>query len=286
MSDIRKSHQPLDDETAQIVRDAAEHIKPEPDFVAGLERRLVAAHPGPEFPSMFSFKRIAPVLLWVLAAVAMVLAINWAIRSIAPEPVPASNGTPVSTSQAPAPPVDQSTPVPPSKSYDWRGTTLTVAADMPSGPAEAGVYAAQLVEHATIEQAMALAQSFGVNGQAYKTHGELPGTTDFLITDGKQSLRVRSTGYYSYTADMIHSYNFLGAIQNPQAEQVIGAFLTSHGYTFPVRVEWSAWRSAYLVAPLTAEGTPLRYEHYSPPMLLVTLDQNGNVASLQADFVD
>lgn len=293
MSDDRKRNQALDvhpepDPAEQVLREVAGQIRPDPRFVASLERRITTFHREQEVPPMFTLKMFGPVFLWVLAAAVMILVIDWAIRSIAPQPVPAARKTPVATVQAPAPPVEQSTPVPSARGYDWRGsgTKLYLAASLPDEPVEAGVYAAQPAAHATVEEAMALAQRFGISGESYQTNGELPGTTDYIITDGKQSLRVRSADYFTYTADIIRSFNNLGAVKNPDAENIIGAFLQSHGFTFPHLVQWSDWRSAYVVEAVTAEGTPLGYEHFSPPMVLITLDEEGNVASLRANLMN
>ena len=285
-NDRKSSFSPENDddiaETVKTLRDAAQQIVPKPEFVAKLEYRLAASHPGPAVKTMFAARRVAPVLLWVLAAIAMVIAIDWAIRSIAPQPVPAARNTPAATAYIPAPPVDQSTPVPSSKSYDWHGTTLTLAAGLPDGPAEAGVYAAQPEQPATLDQATALAQRFGINGAAYQTPGEIAGTTDFLITDGKQRLRVRSESYFGYTADVITSYNNVSAVQKLEATTVIDEFMQSHGFNFPHRVQWSDYMSAYIIEPLTPENTPLRYEHFAPPILYVKLDMKGRILEFDA----
>jgi LysM repeat protein len=273
-------------DTAKMLNDVAGQIAPDPAFTARLEHRLTTSPSGPEVSSMLSLKRITPALLWVLAAIVMVLVVDLAIRSLAPAPVPAARHTQAAgTSQAPAPPVDQSTPVPSNKSYDWHGTTLYVAASLPESPAEADVYLGQPAAHATTDEALALAQRFGIQGNLYQNPGEIPGTTDFLVTDGKQSLRVRSSDYFNYTADIIKSYNYLAAVKNPNAQTIIGTFLQSHGFTFPCRIEWSDFRNAYLVEPLTSDGTPLRYEDFAPPMLLIMLDQDGQVAILQASLL-
>ncbi len=291
MNDRMKSDLPLDldpelDEAAKMLNETAEHITPSPAFQAALQRRLMASHSAQGDSAMFSLKKFAPAVFWVMAALVLVFVLDWAIRSLAPQPVPASRTTPVATVNAPAPPVDQPTAVPSGKTYDWRGTTLTISAAMPASPSEANVYPVQAEQHATVDQALALAQRFGIQGEAYQSQGELPGTTDYAVTDGKQFLRVRSSGYFTYTADVIKSYNFFGAITNPDAESIIAAFLSSHGYTFPYRMEWSDIRSAYAVEPLAADGVPFGYEPFSASMLLITLDESGQVSSVQASLLD
>ncbi len=161
-----------------------------------------------------------------------------------------------------------------------------MAAPLPDAPADAGVYPAQLAAHAVVEDALSLAQRFAMHGDIYQVPGEISGTTDYLITDGRQSLRVRSADYFTYTADIIKSFNYFGAVQKPDAETLISEFLQTHGLTFPYRMEWSDLRNGYMVQPLSADNTPLSYEHLSSPMLLVTLDEAGHVATLQAGLLD
>ena len=291
MNDRMKSDLPLDldpelDEAAKILNETAQHIKPSPAFQAALQRRLMASHAAQGDSAMFSLKKFAPAVFWVMAALVLVFVLDWAIRSLAPQPVPASRSTPVATVNAPAPPVVQPTAVPSGKTYDWRGTTLTISAAMPASPSEASVYPVPAEQHATVDQAIALAQRFGIQGEAYQSQGEIPGTTDYAVTDGKQFLRVRSSGYFTYTADVIKSYNDFSAITNPDAESIIAAFLTSHGFTFPYRMEWSAFRSAYAVEPLAPDGVPFGYEPFAASMLLITLDESGQVASVRASLLD
>ena len=272
-------------DTTQMLVEVASQIQPEPAFVGGLERQLAAAHKGEEVPSVLTLRRLAPVLLWILAAAAFVLVIDWAIRSIVPAPIPAARTTPTGTQRAPAPEIEASTPMPPSRSYEWNGTTLYLAAPLPDSPIEARVYPAQAAPEAGVEEAMALARRFGIDGQIYQEPGEVRGTSNYMVTDGKQMLHVRSAGYFSYTADMIRSFNYFGAVQKPDAAGVISEFLQAHGFTFPYRVEWSDYRSGYLVAPLTPEGTPLRYEDYAQPMMMVKLNDQGQVATLDASLL-
>ncbi|MGZ6317254.1 MAG: hypothetical protein ACXWNQ_08350, partial [Anaerolineales bacterium] len=274
------------DEAAKVLNETAEHIKPSPAFQAALQRRLVASHAAQGDSAMFSLKKFAPAVFWVMAALVLVFVLDWAIRSLAPQPVPASHSTPVATVNAPATPVEQPTAVPSGKTYDWRGTTLTISAAMPASPSEADVYPVQAQQHATVDDALALARRFGIQGEAYQSQGELPGATDYAVTDGKQFLRVRSSGYFTYTADVIKSYNYFGAVTNPDAESIIAAFLSSHGFTFPYRTEWSDIRSAYAAEPLAPDGFPFGYEPFSPPMLLIALDESGQVSTVQASLLD
>lgn len=277
-------------DTARMLDEIAAGIQPDPAFAARLQTRLVKSHPGMENSSMFSIRKLAPALLWTLVAVATVFVLQWLVRSLAPQPVPAAQKTPTASAQKPAPsgeaPTGVPTKVPEGSAYRWQGATLYLAAALPEVPAAPGVYIAQPAPHVTVEEAVALAQRFGIQGTVYKTPGELPDSIDYLVTDGRQILRVRSANYFEYTANATDSFNFLGAVQRPDAEAIIDAFLQGHGFTFAHRIEWSDYRSGYMVEPLSAEGLPLRHEHFAPPMLLVMLDQEGHVAMFRTSLLE
>ncbi len=293
MSDYRTTRAPedLDPElksTAQALEEAASRIVPDPAFTSGLEHRLAASYPAMEVRSMPFARKLVPALLIVLATAALIVVVEWMIRSLAPQPVPALRGTPVPSGVAPLEltPTSQPTPVKSSTSYDWRGVSLSVAAALPDAPDQTDIYLGQPDAHATLEDAAALAQRFGIQGAVYETRGELPGTTDYVVTDGKQSLRVRSSGYLEYVADVAQAYNYFAAVQEPNADQRIGAFLESHGYAFPHMIEWSELRGGYNIAPLAGDGTPLRYEFYGQPMMFVSLAPDGSVLRLQTNLLN
>ncbi len=272
-------------DTARMLNLLAEGIRPNPAFAADLERRLVEARASPRRGSALLVRRVAPALLWIVAIAAMALVVDWAIRSLAPEPVPAARSTKTPTLPAPVLPVLRVTATPSGAGYDWHGTTLYLNAPLPQSPAEADVYLADSTKPITLEEITALGERFGIRSMTYLVPGEVRNTQDYLLTDGKQSLRVRSSAYFTYTADIVKAYNYFGGASSVDGENAVRAFLEAHGFTFPYRVEWSDFRNAYLVEPLSQDGTPLRYEHHSPPMLLVTLDGQGQVLSLQASLL-
>src|SRR5512143_3534109 len=205
---------------AHMLNELAGQIQPDPAFASNLERRLISTYSGRNATSHLSFKRLAPALIWVLVIGLMAVVLDWAIRSLAPEPVPAARSTSSPTLSVPMPPVDQRPPLPSGESYEWRGTTLYLAAALPDAPSEASVYRAQLAQHATAEDAMALAQRFGIQGNIYLTTEEPPDEKDYLITDGKRSLSVGSSQYFTYTADIVQAYNYFGTVTNPDAEPI------------------------------------------------------------------
>ncbi len=296
MTDYRPADLPEDvdpqlKDTAQMLVDAADRIAPDPAFTSRLERRLAASYPATEVRSMPFVKKIAPALLAVLATLALIIVIEWMVRSLAPQHVPGAGQTPLPNNTEPYNPTLTMEPAPspsvePVKAYDWRGISLSVAAALPESPDQSDIYLGQQDAHATLQDAAVLAQRFGIQGAVYETRGELPGTTDYVVTDGKQSLQVRSTGYAEYVADVVRAYNYFATAQRPEAVQVIQSFLESHGYKFPYTLEWDELRNGYMVEPLAADGAPLRYEFYSQPMMMVTLGPDGSVLRFQTNLLN
>ena len=169
--------------------------------------------------------------------------------------------------------------------YDWRDTKLYLAPQLPDSPTEANVYLLQPEQPATVEQARALAEQFGIQGEVYVSRGLYPTISGYFITDGKQSLSVNSNLYFTYTADMAKAYGYLGAITHPNAESIINDFLQSPGLDFTHRIESLGLYGGYSVEPLSPEGFPMRYEYYSSRPMRIALDENGQVLQLEANLM-
>ena len=274
--------------TAKMLDDAADRISPDAAFASRLEHQLASAYARTESSTMLTLRKFAPALIAIAATIILIVVIEWMIRSLAPQRVPGSGGTPLPNVTLPANPTLTMPPTPAQsgRTYEWRGLSLSVAASLPDSPGEADIYLAQPEAHATLDEVGALAERFGIQGSVYETPGEIPDTTDFVVTDGRQMLRVRSAGYVEYTADIVKAYNNLAAAQSADADQIIDAFLASHGFEFPHRITWDELRGAYRVEPLAADGTPLRYESYSQPMLMVYLNPDGSVLRLMTSLLD
>ena len=291
MTDPRRPNLPEElepelEDTLKALDSAAGRITPDASFVSRLEHRLTDSYSASEVHSMPFTRKIAPALLVLLAVAALVVVVDWIFRSLAPQPSPASQGTPQPT-QIAQPTLTMQPPVPaPQATYEWRGLNLGLAVPLPASPDEVDIYSAEVYPHATVDDALALAQRFGIPGGVYETPGELPGTTDFVVTDGRQSLRVRSSGYAEYTADVVKAYNAIAAHQSPAAEQIIAEFLQSHGYTFDYRIQWSELRGAYMVEPLAPDGMTLRYDFYAQPMMAVYLSPDDTVLRVMISLVN
>ena len=242
---------------------------------------------------MTSLKKLAPTLAWILALIALVFLMDWAIRSLVPQPKLASGNTATPTTSSPeATPTpsenqNKASPTPNGTGYAWNGTTLYLQGTLPDSPAEANVYLLQPDQHATLDEAVALAGRFGIQGEVYQSAGELPGTTDYVITDGKQWMSIRSDHYFTYYADYPNSQVLSGVeINASEAAANIDAFLKSRGFNFEYKINSTDMWGTYYVTPLSPDGFAVHQEDLRPSGLLITLDDSGQVASVQANLVD
>ena len=185
-----------------------------------------------------------------------------------------------------ATPTAQAAPTATQPSYNWRGATLYLRQSIPASPTQANVYLLQTDQHATLQEAQALAQRFGIKSAVYQSAGELPGTIDYTITDGKQRLTVRSDQYFSYYMDYRKAFtDSYPATQSPDALANIDRFLKSHGFDFTYSVNYPTMWGGYYIEPLTQDGFAIHEEFFKPVGLLISLDETGQVASVQANLI-
>ena len=115
----------------------------------------------------------------------------------------------------------------------------------------------------------------GIEGEAYQGPGDIAGTTDYIITDGKQKLQVRSDNYFTYYSDFD---NFtLGKIPEEQAIIVIDNFLKKYGFDFEYHVASAAEMTGqqYYIAPLTSDNAEIRSDYLMPVRFEITIDGTG-----------
>ncbi|MBI5295181.1 MAG: LysM peptidoglycan-binding domain-containing protein [Chloroflexi bacterium] len=168
--------------------------------------------------------------------------------------------------------------------YDYNSLTLYLKADLPSLPLEANVYTAQPDQHATVESARALALRFGIDGQVYSAPGELPGTTDYMVTAGGPRLYVRSDNYFSYYRDYGRNFIGGGVLTDEQAAAAIADFMGSHGFDFAYSIEPAPQvYGEYYIVPLL-DGQALRYDYNLPAGLDITLDNDAQVMSVNGSL--
>ena len=170
-----------------------------------------------------------------------------------------------------------STPIANDENYDWRDTKLTLSQALPESPAEAKVYSLKLSQPATMDEARALAQQFGLNGEVTETPGEISGYFDYLIIDGKQKLTVRSDHYFTYFSDF---ENFtLGKLPGGQALAIIDNFLKQYHFNFAYNIEMAIGNEGrqYGILPLTPDGYEMSFDYMTPLRFDITLDDNRNI---------
>jgi LysM repeat protein len=281
-----KKQLPMEEQSlAKNLEALAQSLEPDPIFERNLERRLIKAH-SPEPQAKTWIEHWLPTLGWVLGVVLLALALNWFIRSLAPEPQPATSGTgtPASTQAVPPPERPSQTPLPSSQAYDWNGVTLYLDAKLPDGLGEAYVFITQPDLPATIQSALAMAQRWGIDGQVYEVPGELPDTSGFMVTDGMQRLYLRSANFFTYYADYSKLDLGFQGIDDIRASGIIDAFLKSHGFEFTYRLEPARQiQGQYYVVPFTSDGLPIRYDYNLPARLEFTLNDSGRIVSVNSN---
>jgi LysM repeat protein len=287
-----KSTNPSDDEAiARKLNHVAEQTNANGQFAAELEEKLRSAH-QPKSGWLGPFAQISPTLGWVALMVLLAVVLSWSIKTLIPAPQPAVNDTPVapavttSTSSPDLPPDESITPVPQDDGYDFRDAKLFLQQSLPSSPATAHVYVLNK-EHqpATLEQARVLADRFGIQGEVYTEPNYVFNTTDYAFSDGKQILSVYSERSFTYIADLATTNYISTNTPNDNAEAIIREFLQSRGFTFPVRIFLSGFFDGYIVQSLAPDSIPMQYELFTPPSMIVTLDENGAVLRLDASLI-
>ncbi len=266
----------------EILEEAAAKIVPEAHFTAHLEKQLRDAHKPKERFVMFKTKNLVSTLGLIGAAVLLLLALNWAFRSLAPKTIPGAGKTPIPIQSLENSP----TPTPPNiKSYNWNGTKLYLNAPLPEAPAEANIFVLQ-PEHITgsIEDVQKLAKQFGLQGKIYNALGELPGNYNLLVVDGKQRLNVRSDQYFTYYPDYVESNSGNTTMDNPNSRALIDEFMKMHGFDFPYQIEPSELYGGYYAQPLTSDGFALHHEYFKSNGLLFKFNDTG-IVSVEASLL-
>lgn len=180
-----------------------------------------------------------------------------------------------------------STPVPEQGGYDFRGAKLYLAAPLPESPATAHIYSfIKQDQPATLEQARALADRFGIQGEVYTEPTYIFDSNNYVFSDGKQSLSVYSLRFFSYVADLSKTSYFSKSTPNDNAEAIISEFLQARGFDFSFRVIASDFFDGYIVQPLAPDSIPMQYESFTPPSLVVMLDETGAVLRVDAYLMD
>jgi len=284
---------PEDERISALLQRVAAQTNVNRQFQIELDLRLKKAYKPKGLVFRISLAKLAATLASILALIALIFLVDWVIRPLVPQSRLASENISTPTlaypqvTPTPSEKPNQPGPTPTSVTYSWNGTTLYLQAALPDSPAEANVYQLQPDQHVTLDEAVALAARFGIQGEVYLSPGELPGTTDYIVTDGKQWMSVRSDNYFTYYANYSQSQALPGTgINSTQAAANIEAFLKSRGFNFKYKVDSTDMWGKYYVTPLTPDGFAVHIEDLRPSGLLITLDNSGQVASVQANLLD
>jgi LysM repeat protein len=281
-----------DENIARKLSQVAEMTNVNPQFAAELEERLRTVSRPKSSWSVSIFGQISPALGWAALMILLALVLSWSIKKLVPPPQPAVNDTPAiptpgTETTTPEPLNLTATPATQEGGYDFRGAKLYLQQPLPESPDQANIYLLKKDEAATEAQAIALANRFGIQGEMYTAPDYIFNTTDYVISDGKQLLQVYSNRFFTYTADIAKSRtNPYGVKPSDHAEATIQQFLKARGFDFPFSISTSSFPGECIVKPLAPDSIPMQYESFTPPVMRVALDENGEVLGIDASLID
>jgi len=281
-------------EIADKLRQVAGQTNAGAYFITELENKLKEAHKPKTSWSMPAFKKIIPSFGWMVLVIVFGLVLSWSIRNLIPKPQPGANVTLTITAPNITPtPIAANklapTPVPSNySSYDFRGRKLYLKQALPDSPKQAGIYQLQKDQQVTADEARALANRFGIQSETYTTYDYVFSVNDYYFTDGKQALQVYSNRRFTYTADLSKTSHSIQHTYTGNAESAISDFLKSHGFDFSIKVTTIDFFDGYnySVEPRAPDNLPMQYESFTFPPMLIQLDENGNILSLDATLIE
>ncbi|MBI3170606.1 MAG: LysM peptidoglycan-binding domain-containing protein [Chloroflexi bacterium] len=170
--------------------------------------------------------------------------------------------------------------------YDYHGGKLFLTELLPESPASANVYTYIEDQPATLEEARALADRFGLDGEIYTTtFPQFPDKTGYIISDGKRMLTVYTANYFTYSADiLVTNRGFYGA-SNDNAKAIITEFFEANGLDFPFRISDSNSNGMYWIHQLSPDGLPMRFDTFAMQVVSVTIGKNRKVTSMEANLM-
>ncbi len=169
--------------------------------------------------------------------------------------------------------------------YQWNGQSVYLNAPFPEAPAAMKIYLAKDELAASVEDVQTLAQKFGMTGEIYQVPGEIAGTTDYLMVDENQQLRIRSDRYFTYYPNYAESINSLDTKENPNANTLIDEFMRTHGFDLNYKIEHSEFYGGYLALPLTFDGFTIHHEHFSTNGYIFEFNENG-IVSVRSSLIN
>lgn len=270
-----------DEEIARKLTQVAEQTHASPHFGAELEEKLRSTY-KPQTGWWMAFHQVSPTLRWVGLMLLLAIVLSWSIRTLIPAPQPAAENTPAHPGISTALPEDaqNATPGPEGEGIDFRGAKLFMNAALPDSPGQTNVYQVIPSQPPTAEYARSLADRFGISSELYLSNGQLPNTSAYMVTDGKQQLIVYAENNYTYTSDMVTAARNYNGFENSNAETIIRDFLQSHGFDANSRFVDSGTFGGYTLQQLTPDGLPIQYDNYAQPAVRLTLTETGEVLSM------
>ncbi|MGE5250058.1 MAG: hypothetical protein ACM3QS_07560, partial [Bacteroidota bacterium] len=271
---------PEDGAAFKKLQELAESIHPRPEFESRLEQGLRRAH-RPESRLASLWHDIFQFASWAAATLLLALFLNWLIQSGRPVRIPAVRATRTPAPESTTPDLratPQSSPEPQGTGLEWRGTKLYINAELPGGPEQAAVLALRPEEAATLQSVHELASRFGVQGQVYRVPGEIADTANFMLTDGRQRLQVRSDRYFAYYPDYPAYLNSATTLDVPDAGELIGEFMRAHGIDMPYRVEKSEIYGGFYALPVAAGDLTVHHQYFKPSGYFFRFGREGILA--------
>ncbi len=200
---------------------------------------------------------------------------------------PASNGPTrpaLETASAPQAYPNPTRPIPddPTRDpslYAWQGMSLRLDTSLPDTPGLAAVYLVQPYQHATKGSAQALAERFGIQGEAYPSSFSLrENAVTYLVTTGGPRLYISADYDFAYYTQYGRE-NDGRDISDEQAHAAIDDFITTHGFDFEYQIERTAQDQAGFYAAQLLDGKPLLYQPFHPGGLYFEVDSHGQIFS-------
>jgi len=284
MIDNNQNHE--HDEPSDMVQrlsDAAGQIQPDPYFAAELEKKLRMKHKPDTHRKYPAFKALVPALGWMALVAAFTFVLSWSIRNLTPRGQPGAVTTPAIVNGENNAPVTEATEGTENAGYPFRGGKVYLTAPLPAAPAQANVYQLNREEPITADEALAFAAQFGIRGEIYNAQDLL---YKYVVTDGRQSMSIGSQRRFFYTSDLIKYARNSSGSQHEDAEAIIHEFLQSRGIDFTFSLSNRELFGGYVLQQTAPDGLPMQYEYFSSPVMRVTLDENGGVLALDANWMD
>lgn len=272
-----------------LLEETAEQLQPNVMFKAELEEKLRKAHkPRASLPT-FAFRNWLPALTGIVVVGGLVIFMLWLFQTLEPQKSVGTNEEqPIEVQTTPGVIIDPNNTNSNETigGYDYRGGKLFLTSALPESSATANIYEYIADQPVTIEEARALANQFGLQGEMYTTaFPQAPDKIGYVISDGKRMLTVYTKNYFTYTPDILVTDRGYYGVNNDNAETVISDFFNQNGLTFPFSISKSPAKGMYHFMQLSPDGIPMQYDIYTIQSSNVTLGQNGEVAYLSANML-